>query len=302
MKNLDDIIRQISGRKDLFPTSQQCSELSEMPSIINLREIVVLLRKIFFPGYFDAIPHDQSSLKYYVGDKINHLSWHLSNEVLKGFECIGEYPDGSKGIGIKAYSEELTYSFIKTIPIIRDTLLTDVIAIYEGDPAAKNFSEIIYCYPGVKAIMNYRIAHGLKSLGIPVIPRIISEMAHSETGIDIHPCAEIGHHFAIDHGTGIVIGETCVIGSHVKIYQGVTLGAKSFTLDDKGKPVKGIPRHPIVEDNVVIYSGATILGRILIGANSIIGGNVWITENVPANSKLTQNKLYTQTFNDGGGI
>jgi serine O-acetyltransferase len=169
-------------------------------------------------------------------------------------------------------------------------LATDVEAAYNGDPAAKNYGEIISCYPVIKALINYRIAHELHKLGVPLIPRILTEMAHSETGIDIHPGAQIGTHFTIDHGTGVVIGETCIIGNNVKLYQGVTLGAKSFPLDADGNPIKGIARHPILEDNVIVYSNATILGRITIGKDAVIGGNIWVTENVPAGARIVQKK------------
>jgi serine O-acetyltransferase len=162
--------------------------------------------------------------------------------------------------------------------------------------------EAIFCYPGFNAITHHRIAHELHRLGVPLIPRIISEIAHSETGIDIHPGAGIGGSFFIDHGTGVVIGETAQIGERVRLYQGVTLGAKSFPLDEKGHPIKGIPRHPIVEDDVVVYSGATILGRITIGRGSSIGGNVWITRSVPAGSRITQAQARADTFEGGGGI
>lgn len=169
-------------------------------------------------------------------------------------------------------------------------LRTDVEAIYKGDPAAKNFGEIILSYPGLKAIVNYRIAHKLLDLGASIIiPRIITEMAHSETGIDIHPGATIGNYFAIDHGTGVVIGETCILGDNVKIYQGVTLGAKSFPTDENGTLIKGIARHPILKNNVVVYAGATILGRITIGENAIIGGNTWVTDDVADNTSVYSN-------------
>ena len=169
---------------------------------------------------------------------------------------------------------------IERLPKIRKILGTDVIAAYNGDPAADNCSEIISCYPVIKALTNYRLAHELVLLDVPLIPRIITEMAHSETGIDIHPSAQIGSHFTIDHGTGVVIGATCIIGKNVKLYQGVTLGAKSFPLDDKGNPIKGIPRHPILEDDVIVYSNATILGRITIGRGCIVGANIWVTEDM----------------------
>jgi serine O-acetyltransferase len=166
----------------------------------------------------------------------------------------------------------------------------DVQAAFDGDPAAKSPSETIFCYPGIFAITNHRIAHELYKLDVPVIPRIISENAHSSTGIDIHPGAKIGKRFFIDHGTGVVIGETCVIGNGVRIYQGVTLGAKSFPLDENGKPMKGIDRHPVIEDDVVIYAGATILGRITVGARSSVGGNVWLTQSIPADSSISQGR------------
>jgi serine O-acetyltransferase len=169
-------------------------------------------------------------------------------------------------------------------------LSDDVQAAYEGDPAAKSPSETIFCYPGIFAITNHRVAHELYRLGVPVIPRIISENAHSVTGIDIHPGARIGRSFFIDHGTGVVIGETAIIGDRVRIYQGVTLGAKSFPLDEKGAPIKGIDRHPIIEDDVVIYAGATILGRITVGARSVVGGNVWLTQGLPPDSSISQGK------------
>lgn len=155
---------------------------------------------------------------------------------------------------------------------------------------AESYAEVISCYPAIKAVSNYRIAHELLLIGVPLIPRIITEMAHSETGIDIHPGAQIGHHFTIDHGTGVVIGATCIIGNHVKLYQGVTLGAKSFPLDENGNPIKRIPRHPILENNVIVYSNATILGRITIGEGSTVGGNIWVTEDVAPGSRLVQRK------------
>lgn len=164
--------------------------------------------------------------------------------------------------------------------------MTDVEAAYNGDPAAKGYGEIILCYPTIKAVSNYRIANALLKLGVPLIPRMITELAHSETGIDIHPGATIGEYFAIDHGTGVVIGETTIIGNHVKLYQGVTLGAKNFPLDENGNPIKDLPRHPIVEDNVVIYCNATVLGRITIGEGAIIGGNVWVTTDIAKGVKV----------------
>ena len=175
----------------------------------------------------------------------------------------------------------------------------DAKAAFDGDPAAHSIAETIFCYPSIMAMTYHRVAHELYKLDVPIIPRIISEMAHSRTGIDIHPGAQIGEYFFIDHGTGTVIGETCIIGKNVRIYQGVTLGAKSFPLDENGNPVKKIPRHPIIEDNVVIYSGATVLGRVTIGEGSEIGGNVWITESVPPHSKVVQGKAPVSIITNG---
>lgn len=185
---------------------------------------------------------------------------------------------------------EAAYNFLLALPEIRRLLALDAEAAYEGDPAAVSRGETIFCYPSIRTMINYRVAHQLHKLEVPLIPRIITEMAHSETGIDIHPEAEIGERFFIDHGTGTVVGATCIIGNNVKLYQNVTLGAKSFPLNENGNPIKGIPRHPVIKDNVIIYSGATILGRVTIGENSVIGGNVWLTHSVPPNSKIVVNR------------
>ena len=179
---------------------------------------------------------------------------------------------------------------------------SDAQAAYDGDPAAKSVGEAIFCYPSVRALTNHRIAHELYKLEVPLIPRIISESAHSDTGVDIHPGATIGKKFFIDHGTGTVIGETCIIGDNVRIYQGVTLGAKSFPMDEDGFPIKGVARHPIVEDDAVIYAGATILGRVTIGRGAEIGGNVWLTRSVSPGSRILQRRAEEKGFYDGAGI
>jgi len=196
----------------------------------------------------------------------------------------------------------VTRAFMGRLPEVRRRVASDVEAAYEGDPALKSRDEAIFSYPGIFAVTNQRIAHELHVLGVPLIPRMITEHAHSLTGIDIHPGASIGEMFFIDHGTGVVIGETSRIGARVRLYQGVTLGAKSFPLDEHGKPIKGIDRHPIVEDDVVVYSGATILGRITIGRGSSIGGNVWVTQSVPPGSRVTQAEPRESRFEFGGGI
>jgi serine O-acetyltransferase len=226
----------------------------------------------------------------------------LSQEILAGmcFECQEKNADKVKRHSQMA--KEIAVNFIEYLPEIRRKLVSDVNAIYLNDPAARNLGEVIFCYPATRAITNYRMAHRLLELEVPLIPRFMTEMAHSETGIDIHPRAQIGESFTIDHGTGVVIGSTSIIGNNVKIYQGVTLGAKSFPLDENGNPIKGIPRHPIVEDDVVIYAGATILGRVAIGKGSVIGGNVWVTRDLPPYSKIVQSHPRDYTFTDGSGI
>jgi len=185
----------------------------------------------------------------------------------------------------------LVRQFASELPGIRTLLDTDIRAAYEGDPAARSVDEVLVCYPGIMAMIHYRLAHVLHMLGLPLIARMISEIAHSATGIDIHPGARIGESFFIDHGTGVVIGETSIIGNHVRIYQAVTLGAKRFPTDEQGNLIKGNARHPVVEDDVVIYAGATVLGRITIGRGSTIGGNVWLTRSVPTGSNITQAQM-----------
>ncbi|OFX78446.1 MAG: serine acetyltransferase [Bacteroidetes bacterium GWE2_29_8] len=261
-----------------------------MPSILALKEIVELLRETIFPGYFGNHSVKKENLSYYIGVNIDKIYRLLSEQIKRGicFEMCDIKKHNNSCTECDKIAESKSQIFISKIPLIRHLLTTDVHATFNGDPAAKNYGEIIYCYPGIKALTNYRIAHELLKLDISLIPRMITELAHSETGIDIHPGASIGEFFAIDHGTGVVIGETSVIGKNVKIYQGVTLGAKSFPLDEQGNPIKGVPRHPIIEDNVVIYSEATILGRITIGKGSIVGGNIWVTNDLAPNSKITQ--------------
>ena len=220
-----------------------------------------------------------------------------------------EYGDGQEAYVLRSIQTELeavtdagtAAAFLDRLPAVRELLSTDVEAIAHNDPAVKSRQEIVYCYPAVTAMLYYRTAHELHLLGVPVIPRMLTEHAHSATGIDIHPGAVIGDHFAIDHGTGIVIGETTIIGSHVTLYQGVTLGARNFTYDEDGKPMN-LPRHPILEDGVTVYSNASILGRVTIGRDSVIGGNVWLTRSVPANSRILQGKTQDYTFMDGAGI
>jgi serine O-acetyltransferase len=268
-----------------------------LPSIESLRKMVELVKSIVFPGFFDKHQVDDQIRSYYIGVNMEMLFSLLKGQIGRGllFDAEGDEDE------VKDQAAQLALQFIDRLPEIKRLLYTDVEAIFLNDPAVRNYGEVIFCYPVVQAMVHYRMAHELLQMGIPVIPRIITELAHSATGIDIHPGATIGEYFSIDHGTGVVIGETCIIGNHVTLYQGVTLGAKNFSLDAHGHP-RNIPRHPILEDNVTVYSNSTVLGRITIGHDSVIGGNVWLTHDVPAGSHVLQNKAITSTFMDGRGI
>lgn len=285
---LDSIkkLSQLEGFKDV------CHEQSNnepMPSTDVLKEIVQLARSILFPGYFGDSAVNPKTMMYHIGVNIDRLHLLLVQQIKAGicFNCQSEMKGQDE---VEQIAGRKATDFIIQLPEIREKLHTDVIAAYNGDPAAKSFGEIIFCYPSIRAISNYRIAHALLKLDVPLIPRIITEMAHSETGIDIHPGARIGNYFTIDHGTGVVIGETAIIGDNVKMYQGVTLGAKSFPLDKDGNPIKGIDRHPHIGNDVIIYSNSTILGNITVGDGAVIGGNLWIDNNVAPGAKLSQNK------------
>ena len=276
-----------SSLKGLFHEHQDGDPL---PSGKVLHEIIELCRAILFPGFYGKSTVNHHTITYHIGVNIERLYNLLTEQIHAGL-CFDAKETGDCACDTKREKAiDLAGQFISRLPALREVLATDVKAAYNGDPAAESYGEIISCYPIIKALSNYRIAHELLLLGVPLIPRIITEMAHSETGIDIHPAARIGHHFTIDHGTGVVIGATCIIGNHVKLYQGVTLGAKSFPLDDDGHPIKGIPRHPILEDDVIVYSNATILGRITVGRGATVGGNIWVTEDVPAGARLVQKK------------
>lgn len=267
-------VDELSETESLRGLFHQHRDGNPLPSGRILEEIIDLSRSIIFPGYFGKSSVNMRTIRYHIGVGIERLHKLLTDQIMAGlcFSCHGCGEPSSAECHTKA--ETMATELVTRLPKIRRTLATDVEATYNGDPAAGNYGEIISCYPVIKALANYRIAHELHTLGVPLIPRIITEMAHSETGIDIHPGAQIGHHFTIDHGTGVVIGATCVIGNNVKLYQGVTLGAKSFPLNADGNPIKGMPRHPIIEDDVVVYSNATILGRITVGRGSVVGANI----------------------------
>lgn len=282
-KIITKAVDQLSDINSLSKLFDRDSQVFRMPSEKTLAEIIDIVRDIIFPYHYGDTPVYADTLKYYIGVRVDRLARLLRGqiEISLEYEC-NKCPDACK------VADDITGQFVSKLSTLREILTTDVIAAFNGDPAAKNHGEIISCYPVIKALTNYRVAHELLKLGVPLIPRMLTEMAHSETGIDIHPGAEIGESFTIDHGTGVVIGETCVIGKGVKLYQGVTLGARSFPLDEAGNPIKGIARHPILEDNVVVYSNATILGRITIGKGAVIGGNIWVTKDVPAGCQVVQ--------------
>lgn len=261
----------------------------EFPSRDALAQVVAQLKGVLFPMRLG--PHDllQESENYYVAHTLDAalhgLQAQIALELRYGRRDLAEATSEAHG---------LTHQFALALPGIRHLLDTDVQAAYEGDPAARTVDEVLLCYPGVLALIHHRLAHQLYQQGLPLLARIVAELAHSETGIDIHPGAQIGAGFFIDHGTGVVIGETAVIGRKVRIYQAVTLGAKRFEQDAQGHLQKGLPRHPVVEDGVVIYAGATILGRVTLGAGAVIGGNVWLTQDVPPGASVTQASLQAQ--------
>lgn len=268
-----------------------------LPDLGKLHEFVELVKAVVFPGYFRRSGIHRDLLEYHIGINLEAMFALLRKEICCGMDFFNTHLNEEIG----HTPDQLAGMFIDRLPEIKRKLYTDVSAVFDGDPAARSHSEVIFSYPGIQAMIHHRIAHELLLLGIPVVPRIIAEMAHSLTGIDIHPGATIGEYFSIDHGTGVVIGETCVIGDHVRLYQGVTLGAKSFTLDEQGLPMN-VPRHPILEDHVIVYSNSTILGRITIGHHSVIGGNIWQTSSVPPYSKILQRKPVFSAFTDGLGI
>ncbi|KAA6346383.1 Serine acetyltransferase [termite gut metagenome] len=274
-------------RKELF---HQYNEGEPLLSASTLYDIIELARAILFPGYYGTPTSHKQTSHHHIKANVEALFNLLVEQILAALYFITNEPSDESGDNKHEEATRLATEFISKFPDIRNVLATDVEAAYNGDPAAESLGEVICCYPVIRAISNYRIAYELRELGVPLIPRIITEMGHRETGIDIHPGAKIGNYFTIDHGTGVVIGGTSIIGNNVKLYQGVTLGARSFPLDTDGKPLKGIPRHPIIEDNVIIYSNATILGRITVGHDAVVGGNIWVTEDVPPYGRIVQRR------------
>lgn len=287
-------------REESLATRQRAGKPIKLPSRKVLAGVVEDLGAALFPNRLGGHDVVQESIDYFVGHTLEKALRHLDEQIALEMIFAERYsptPDDNR-----QKATEITRHFAAHLPQIRQTLETDIQAAYEGDPAARSADEVLVCYPGMTAILHHRMANLLHRLGAPLVARIIAEIAHSLTGIDIHPGATIGQSFFIDHGTGVVIGETAVVGDRVRVYQAVTLGAKRFPVDENGALLKGKERHPIVEHDVVIYAGATILGRITIGARSVIGGNVWLTRSVPPDSNITQAKHQNEVFNSGAGI
>ena len=290
-KVLNETVEKLSDECSYKQLFHAYRDEEALPSGEVLEEIIDLCRAILFPGYYGNARISTQTIRFHTGVNIEKLHELLSRQIYAGL-CLADTSCTSCAEElIFSQAEKLSEAFISTLPEMRCLLATDAEAAYNGDPAAQNINEVIFCYPGFRAIGNYRIAHQLYKLGVPFIPRMITEMAHSETGIDIHPGAQIGHYFSIDHGTGTVIGETSVIGNNVRIFQGVSLAGEKLPPDENGNAISGVPRHPILEDNVTVYSNATLLGKIRVGKGATICGNVWITGDVPPGAVITQNKV-----------
>lgn len=298
--DLGDVVNRLCHPDAVLSRRARMTGAIPLPSKETAVEIFESLRTVLYPGYFGISEVSADTLPFHLGHTLDEIRSKMEIQVARSLAFFSESSLESAELEDRARS--ITLDFLLRLPEVQEVLADDVQAAYEGDPAALTTDEVVFCYPGILAITSHRIAHELLGMGLQVLPRMISEYAHSVTGIDIHPGAAIGRHFFIDHGTGVVIGETCRIGDRVRIYQGVTLGARSFPLDEDGRPIKGVPRHPLIEDDVTIYSGATILGRITIGAGAVIGGNVWLTRDVAPQSRVSLQRARRELFESGGGI
>jgi serine O-acetyltransferase len=287
---LEQIVAELRTSREQLHRTRHPSGIRELPSREAVCNIVTGLRAALFPTHYGAPDLTDESVDYYVGTTLENRLRLLAEQIRRALRYLPEHADTCAD-ELKAKAFAIAREFGAQLPAIRALLVSDIQAAFAGDPAAQHITEILLCYPGVLAMTHHRLAHALYRLGVPLLARLINEIAHSSTGIDIHPGARIGPSFFIDHGTGVVIGETAVIGERVRVYQAVTLGAKSFPADGDGTLVKGNARHPLVEDDVVIYAGATILGCVTIGRGSVIGGNVWLTHSVPPGSSVSQGKV-----------
>jgi len=298
--DLAGVVSELAALRKASQTSRYGDRAApSLPSRAAIVELVEALVSVLYPRHFGPCGLAPHAADIFITRTLDRALRTLQEQI--GCELQLFAHDGEREI-VARRTRDIVEAFARAIPEIRALLDADIRAAFAGDPAAKSLDEVVFCYPGVAAVIRHRIAHRLYLLGATMIARIIAEIAHSETGIDIHPGATIGEAFFIDHGTGVVIGETTIIGKRVRLYQAVTLGAKRFDIDDTGALEKGKARHPIVEDDVVIYAGATVLGRIIIGRGSSIGGNVWLTHSVPPGSNITQAKARVEVFDNGAGI
>ena len=299
--NIDGIVGELrSLRLGSLESRHRRHRPPKLPSRKTLQEVVDGLAAALFPNRLGQPELTDEGIDYFVGHTLDRALRTLHEQVR--LERLFSSGLDHLSIADQEQAQRIVQDFAGSLPGVRHRLESDIRAAYQGDPAATSQDEVLVSYPGMTAITHYRLAHVLFTLGAPLLARMIAELAHSGTGIDIHPGAQIGDSFFIDHGTGVVIGETAVIGQRVRLYQAVTLGAKSFPEDEDGHLIKGKARHPIVEDDVVIYAGATILGRVTIGQGSTIGGNVWLTHSVPAHSSVTQGQVHNALHNHGTGI
>ena len=298
--DIDAIVAQLRSLRMATPGHRVGDRLAKLPSQKALAGILDGLAAALFPNRLGLPDLTNEGVDYFVGNTLDLTLRELLEQVRRELQFSGVFD--AKPVELRETAVAITREFASQLPSVRRFLESDIHAAYQGDPAARSVDEVLVCYPGVTAITHHRLAHVLHGLGAPLLARMIAEVAHSTTGIDIHPAARIAGSFFIDHGTGVVIGESAIIGERVRLYQAVTLGAKRFPTDEHGAMLKGNERHPIVEDDVVIYAGATILGRITIGKGSVIGGNVWLTRSVPPGSNITQAKNRSEAFDGGGGI
>ena len=290
--NLKGVVAALRESREVKHSVRHLGKVRELPSMETIADVVEDLRAALFPTHFGSADLTDDSIDFFVGDTLNVALTQLSEQVRRGL-LFDSSDAEDKDADPALRAAQITRGFAEQLPAIRALIVSDLHAAFADDPAATSVSEILLCYPGIQAIMLYRFAHALFGQGAQLIARLISEIAHARTGCEIHPGARIGASFFIDHGTGVVIGGTSIVGERVRLYQGVTLGAKSFPADAEGKLIKGVPRHPIVEDDVVIYAGATILGRITVGSGSVIGGNVWLTHSIEPKSNLSQAQTRT---------
>ncbi|MCP4248242.1 MAG: serine acetyltransferase [bacterium] len=285
--SLNKLVEAVVGS---YRTHSDCQHIDRayLPARGEVNELIERLMELVYPGFFGRQDLTQHNVAYHVGELLPRVGLLAYRQILKSFCYQQDLEEGAEDADCQEQARRVAHEFLERLPGVRDTLAGDVQAAYDGDPAALNADEVILAYPGLLAVTVYRLAHVLYELGVPLMARIVSEWAHSKTGVDIHPGARIGRNFFIDHGTGVVIGETTDIGQYVKLYQGVTLGALSFPKDERGRLIRGHKRHPTVDDHVTIYANAIVLGgETHLGAHSVIGGSVFVTSSVPPHSTVT---------------